>query len=78
MREDKRWHIDNRTAVAQSFIVLRPISYFLFCFTHVITALTITKDQIAGLGKSSTDLGNNAYLDCLLSYDYLVCGLNKQ
>ncbi|WP_459782018.1 hypothetical protein, partial [Photobacterium sp. R1] len=24
------------------------------------TALTITRDQIAGLGKGSTDLGNNA------------------
>ncbi|WP_238336793.1 hypothetical protein, partial [Vibrio sp. S12_S33] len=41
-------------------IVLRPVSYLLFRFPHVITALTITKDQIAGLGKGSTDLGNNA------------------
>ncbi|MFB9142588.1 hypothetical protein ACFFUO_07095, partial [Vibrio artabrorum] len=34
--------------------------YLLFSFTHITTALTITKDQIAGLGKGSIDLGNNA------------------
>uniref|UniRef100_UPI001EE1DCC7 hypothetical protein n=1 Tax=Vibrio sp. S12_S33 TaxID=2720223 RepID=UPI001EE1DCC7 len=45
-------------------IVLRPVSYLLFRFPHVITALTITKDQIAGLGKGSTDLGNNAVIIC--------------
>ncbi|WP_206383568.1 hypothetical protein, partial [Vibrio chagasii] len=41
-------------------IVLRPVSYLLFRLTHVVTALTIIKDQIAGLEKGSTDLGNNA------------------
>jgi hypothetical protein len=45
---------------AQSLIVLRPVSYLLFRFTHVTTALIITKDQITGLGKVSTDLGDNA------------------
>ncbi len=50
----------NRTTLAQSLIVLHPVSYLLFRFPHVTTALTITKDQIAGLGKGSTDLGNNA------------------
>ncbi|CAK2006970.1 hypothetical protein VCRA2122O12_350032 [Vibrio crassostreae] len=50
----------NRAPFAQSLIVLRPISYLLFRLTHVVTTLTIIKDQIAGLEKGSTDLGNNA------------------
>ncbi|MEZ9926077.1 hypothetical protein AB4365_18905, partial [Vibrio breoganii] len=41
---------------------LRPVSYFLFRFTHATTALTIINDQIAGLGKGLIDLGNNANL----------------
>ncbi|MEF1254528.1 hypothetical protein, partial [Vibrio sp. M260112] len=47
----------------QSLIVLRPVSYLLFCLTHATTALTIIKGQIARLEKGSTDLGNNADLD---------------
>ncbi|WP_222428248.1 hypothetical protein, partial [Vibrio crassostreae] len=34
-----------------------------FRLTHVVTTLTIIKDQIAGLEKGSTDLGNNAHPD---------------
>ncbi|WP_230615830.1 hypothetical protein, partial [Vibrio cholerae] len=41
-------------------IVLRPVSYLFFRFAHVTTALTVTRDQIAELGKGSTYLGNNA------------------
>ncbi|CAK2502812.1 hypothetical protein VCRA2114E327_50002 [Vibrio crassostreae] len=50
----------NRAPFAQSLIVHRPVSYLLFRLTHVVTTLTIIKDQIAGLEKGSTDLGNNA------------------
>ena len=50
----------NRAPFAQSLIVLRPVSYLLFRLTHVVTARTIIKGQIAGLEKGSTDLGNNA------------------
>ncbi|WP_244142994.1 fimbria/pilus periplasmic chaperone [Vibrio sp. B1ASS3] len=50
----------NRAPFAQSLIVLRPVSYLPFRLTHVVTALTIIKGQIAGLEKGSTDLGNNA------------------
>ncbi|KPH27503.1 hypothetical protein [Vibrio coralliilyticus] len=50
----------NRAPFAQSLIVLRPASYLLSRLTHVVTALTTIKGQIAGLEKGSTDLGNNA------------------
>ncbi|MEF1285717.1 hypothetical protein QTN94_17760, partial [Vibrio sp. M250220] len=49
-----------RAPFTQSLIVLRPVSYLLFCLTHTTTALTIIKGQIARLEKGSTDLGNNA------------------
>ncbi|WP_336934335.1 hypothetical protein, partial [Vibrio cholerae] len=48
-------------------IVLRPVSYLFFRFAHVTTALTVTRDQIAGLGKGSTYLGNNASLISFVS-----------
>ncbi|PMN17004.1 hypothetical protein BCT41_24305 [Vibrio splendidus] len=51
----------NRAPFAQNLIVLSPVSYLLFRLTHVVTALTIIKYQIAGLEKGSTDLGNNAH-----------------
>ncbi|MDN3611887.1 hypothetical protein QWZ16_20040 [Vibrio ostreicida] len=50
----------NRARFAQSLIVLRPASYLLFRLTHAVTAQTIIKDQIAGLAKGSTNIGNNA------------------
>ncbi|WP_230607391.1 hypothetical protein, partial [Vibrio cholerae] len=50
--------------LAQSLIVLRPVSYLFFRFAHVTTALTVTRDQIAELGKGSTYLGNNAVMRC--------------
>ncbi|MFA0025927.1 hypothetical protein AB4369_23790, partial [Vibrio sp. 10N.261.49.A5] len=49
------------------------VSYLLFRLTHVVTALTIIKDQIAGLEKGSIDLGNNALEElCLLSLTPVV------
>ena len=50
----------NRTTLAQRFIIIRPVSYLLFCFTDVTTVLAIKKDFIAGFKKGSIDLGNNA------------------
>jgi hypothetical protein len=58
----------NRPTLAQCFIVLRPVSYLLFFFTHITKVLDITKDQIAGLGKGSMDLGYNAPNNCFARY----------